>query len=107
MLPSYIDSIHDHLRLTVTPGLGQHSIEYWSTDREGNVEQHRTETFTLTDLAPAVLVSDVQRSYSGTTSADIRLLETTPGWAGLVVIRCSADGLRPVDAAVSLARRAA
>jgi hypothetical protein len=92
VIPSGIGPIQDHLRLTVSPEIGSHTIEYWSTDLAGNEETHRTEPFTVTNTAPAALYSDAQAFYPEDAPVDIHVSAVATGWAGLVIMRCRVDG---------------
>jgi hypothetical protein len=59
-------------------GTQSHTIEYWSTDRAGNVEVHKTFGFTVaTDTVAPVTRSDAKASYNA--DATIKLTATDNG----------------------------
>lgn len=50
-----------------TSALGDHTLEFWSTDRAGNEESHRTEHFTI--------------AVSDSTPPDTSISSLAPGWS--------------------------
>jgi hypothetical protein len=62
--------------------LGAHTIEFWSTDVAGNVEAHKTASFTITapvpvDATAPVTISDAKATY--VSAAAIKLTATDAG----------------------------
>ena len=62
--------------------LGAHTIEFWSVDVAGNIETHKTASFTVTapvpvDATAPVTVSDAKATY--VSSATIKLTATDAG----------------------------
>jgi len=62
--------------------LGAHTLEFWSTDKAGNIEAHKTVSFTITapvvvDTTAPVTTSDAKATY--VTSASVKLTATDAG----------------------------
>jgi len=78
--------------------LGAHTLEYWSVDKAGNTEAHKTASFTITapvvlDTTAPVTVSDALTTY--VSNATIRLTATDAG-SGVAATYYVLDGGLPV-----------
>jgi hypothetical protein len=71
--------------------LGTHVVEFWSVDVAGNVEAHKTATFSVTapDTTAPVTTSDTQASY--VSAAAINLTATDAG-SGVAITYYRLDG---------------
>jgi hypothetical protein len=75
--------------------IGSHTLEFWSVDVAGNIEAHKTVTFTVSapapvdEIAPATS-SDAVASY--TVSATIHLTATDTGGSGVAATHYRLDG---------------
>ncbi len=74
--------------------LGAHTLEFWSTDKAGNIEVHKTANFTITapvvlDTTAPVTVSDAKAAY--VSSAAIKFTATDAG-SGVVATYYVLDG---------------
>lgn len=78
--------------------VGSHTLEFWSTDKAGNIETHKSATFTITapvvvDTTAPVTVSNALTAY--VSSATIKLTATDVG-SGVAGTYYVLDGGLPV-----------
>ena len=64
---SAVTSVTQPAAISIGPlhTVGEHHVEYWSTDLAGNVEATNTATFVILDTLPPTTFADVDSSYFG------------------------------------------
>ncbi len=65
--------------VTSVSGVGSHTLEFWSVDTAGNVEQRQTVTFAVLDTTAATTTSDVRPTYSDAATITLSAADTAGG----------------------------